>query len=84
MPDDPLRTSAALPAVAAGQRGLDWALLVRDACGPYHDEPTLRLALLGGLVEMGWNKALWGRRRGDAGPKPAARTPAPLVARTTG
>jgi hypothetical protein len=31
---------------------------VRVACGDRHDEDTLRLALLAGLVELGWNKAL--------------------------
>lgn len=31
---------------------------VRAACGPAHDEDTLRLALVAGLAELGWNKAL--------------------------
>ncbi|GAA4712545.1 hypothetical protein Prum_086960 [Phytohabitans rumicis] len=30
----------------------------RELCGAGHDEPGLRLALLSGLVEFGWNKAL--------------------------
>ena len=29
-----------------------------DALGPAHDEPAMRLALLAGLVWLGWNKAL--------------------------
>ena len=30
----------------------------RDLSGGLHHEPTLRLAMLAGLVELGWNKAL--------------------------
>jgi thiamine kinase-like enzyme len=30
----------------------------RELCGPDHDEDGLRLALLNGLVDFGWNKAL--------------------------
>jgi len=30
----------------------------RTLCGPAHDEDGLALALLGGLVDFGWNKAL--------------------------
>jgi Phosphotransferase enzyme family len=30
----------------------------RAVCGERHDERALRLALVGGLVEMGWNKAM--------------------------
>ena len=30
----------------------------RELCGPHHDEDALRLGLFGGLVELGWNKAL--------------------------
>jgi hypothetical protein len=30
----------------------------RTVCGERHDERALRLALIGGLVEMGWNKAM--------------------------
>ena len=30
----------------------------RTLSGPRHDEPALRLALLLGLLEFGWNKAL--------------------------
>jgi hypothetical protein len=40
---------------------------VRVASGPLHDEPALRLALLGGLVEMGWNLALRARTPGPTG-----------------
>jgi hypothetical protein len=31
---------------------------VRAASGPFHDDAALRLALLGGLVQLGWDKAL--------------------------
>ena len=30
----------------------------RAASGEHHDEAALRLALLGGLVQLGWDKAL--------------------------
>ena len=30
----------------------------RELCGDLHHEPTLRLAMLAGLAELGWNKAL--------------------------
>ncbi|MCW6008287.1 aminoglycoside phosphotransferase family protein [Micromonospora sp. CPCC 205371] len=39
----------------------------RGLCGAAHDEPALRLALLCGLVEYGWNKALDAATDSDPG-----------------
>ncbi len=36
----------------------DFLDLQREVAGPGHDETSLRLALLGGIVWLGWNKAL--------------------------
>jgi len=36
----------------------DFLALQREVAGPDHDETSLRLALLGGVVWLGWNKAL--------------------------
>ena len=36
----------------------DFLDLQRDVAGPDHDEASLQLALLGGLIWLGWNKAL--------------------------
>src|SRR4029453_6341899 len=63
---DDFRAPAGAPPAPPGER-------VLDACGAAggdrHDEDALRLALLGGLVQLGWDKAL----HASGHPDPAVR-----------